>query len=212
DPASHPGIPYIEVRKTSVASGFPDGDDGRIDEKGEDPIMTKSVVAALVMVFAGVALDDDAKLLAELPKSKLSLAKGIEQAAAKEAVISAKFELEEGKLSLSVYTVEKGLGVDAEHNVLKELAGSPESATWHPETEVFKDIPHVSRASQQLAIVAMSPITLLDVIKKAEKDHPGTVYSVIPMMKERKAVYEVKVASGGKSAELIYDALSGAKK
>src|SRR5262245_30794072 len=113
---------------------------------------TKTVVAAsfaavLVVASAGVVAalspDDDAKLLEMLPKSKVTLAQGIEQAAAKEPVISAKFELEEGKLSLSVYTVEKGLGVDAEHNVLKELAGSPEGA-WHPETEVFKDIPHVS--------------------------------------------------------------------
>jgi uncharacterized membrane protein YkoI len=180
---------------------------------------TKTVVAASVVALLFVAArgvnaspDDDAKLLAALPKSKLTLAQGIEQAAAKEAVISAKFELEEGKLSLSVYTVEKGLGSDAEHNVLKELAGSPEGDKWHPETEVFKDIPHVSRASQQLAIVAMSPVTLLDIIKKAGKDHPGTVYSVIPLMLDRKPVYVVKIAADGKSTELHYDALTGSKK
>ena len=172
-------------------------------------------VGVLAIAFAGFRTasgEEDPKLLAALSKSKVTLAQGIEQAAAKEAVLSAKFELEDGKLSLSVYTVEKGLGTDAEHNVLKELAGSPESDKWHPETEVFKDIPHVSRASQQLAIVAMSPVTLLDIIKKAEKDHPGTVYSVIPEMKDRKAVYVVKIASDGKSIELHYDALTGTKK
>src|SRR5258705_12226752 len=132
------------------------------------------VLAIALAGFRTASGEEDPKLLAALAKSKLTLAQGIERAAAKEAVLSAKFELEEGKLSLSVYTVEKGLGTDAEHNVLKELAGSPESDQWHPETEVFKDIPHVSRASQQLAIVAMSPLTLLDIIKKAGKDHPGT--------------------------------------
>jgi uncharacterized membrane protein YkoI len=174
--------------------------------------VSKLIVAATVLALVMRLGEEDPKLLAALPKSKLTLAQGVEQAAAKEAVISAKFELEDGKLSLSVYTVEKGLGTDAEHNVLKELAGSPESEKWHPETEVFKDIPHVSRASQQLAIVAMSPITLIEVLKKAGKDHPGMEYSVVPEMRDRKAVYVVKVASGEKSVELLYDALTGAKK
>jgi uncharacterized membrane protein YkoI len=172
----------------------------------------KLIVAATILALAMRLGEEDPKLLAALPKSKLTLAQGIEQAAAKEAVISAKFELEDGKLSLSVYTAEKGLGIDAEHNVLKEFAGSPESEKWHPETEVFKDIPHVSSASQQLAIVAMSPVTLLDVLKKAGKDQPGMVYSIIPEMMDRKPVYVVKVASGEKSVELHYDALTGGKK
>src|SRR5262249_48518711 len=91
-------------------------------------------VAVLLALNAGLhsvgAADkeDYGKLLPVLAKSKHTLAEGIKQAAAKspEVAISAKFELEEGKLSLSVYTAAKGLGTGAEHNVLKELAGSPE--------------------------------------------------------------------------------------
>src|SRR5213592_5130859 len=57
-----------------------------------------------------------------LGKSKLSLLAGIRQASQGSAkAISAKFELEDGKLSLSVYTAEKGLAVPAEKNVLQEL-------------------------------------------------------------------------------------------
>ena len=81
---------------------------------------------ALFSVCAMAA--DDAKeaqaLLKELDKSKVSLADGIRQAAKVGAApISAKFELEDGKLSLSVVP---------EGNVLQELSGSPESAAWTP--------------------------------------------------------------------------------
>jgi hypothetical protein len=141
------------------------------------------------------------------------LAAGIKQAAAKapEAAISAKFELEDGKLSLSVYTVEKGLGTDAEHNVLKELAGSPEADQWKPETEVFKDVPHVSRASQQLTLMSLSKFSLLDILEKVEKDQHGTAFSITPVLHDRKAQCVVLVSVGGKVVEVTYDLMTGAK-
>jgi hypothetical protein len=159
------------------------------------------------------AADSDADVLKALPSSKHTLADGVQQAGVKapEVAISAKFEMDDkGKLSLSVYTAERGLAVDAEHNVLKELSGSPVAERWNPEVEVFEDVPHVSRSAQQLAVVALSRLSLSDVIKQATKDQPGTVYSVIPMMKDRKPVFVVKVATGGKADELSYDALTGA--
>lgn len=162
---------------------------------------------------AGVALADggDADLLKALPSAKVTLSAGIQQAKAPETSISAKFELDDkGQLSLSVYTAEKGLSVDAEHNVLKELSGSPTTGTWSPEIEVFKDVPHVSRSAQQLAVMALSRLTLDDVIKQAAKDQPGTVYSVIPMLRGRTPVFAVKVAAAGKAVELTYDATTGA--
>ena len=101
---------------------------------------------------AGFASDpgSDAALLKALPSSKQTLLAGILQSQAKapETPISAKFEIDgKGQLALSVYTAEKGLGVDAEHNVLKELIGAP-GEKWTPEVEVFKDVPHVSRSAQ----------------------------------------------------------------
>ena len=155
--------------------------------------------------------NDYGELLKALPKSKHTLAQGIQQAAAKspEVSISAKFELEDGKLSLSVYTAEKGLGTDAEHNVLKELAGSPEANKWDPEVEVFKDVPHVSRASQQLTLMSLTTHSLLEIIKQAEKDQPGTVFSITPVLHVRKAQFEVLVASQGKAIKLNYDLTTG---
>ena len=92
-------------------------------------------------------------LLKALPSSKVTLAQGIEQAAKGSAApISAKFEMDDkGELSLSVYVADKGLSKNAEHNVLKELSGSPTSAAWTPETETFKDVEHVARSAEQLA-------------------------------------------------------------
>lgn len=174
------------------------------------------VAAALLgsrLVWSEEHEKDEKALLDALSKSKLTLADGIKQAAAKlpEAAISAKFELEDGKLSLSVYTVEKGLAVGAEHNVLKELAGSPLEAKWNPKGEVFMDVPHVSRASEQLTLMALTPLSLLDIIKKAEKDQAGTVFSITPVLHDRKGAFVVLVAAQGKVVHLAYDLVKGDK-
>src|SRR5262249_34796797 len=161
---------------------------------------------------AGAAEKDEyGKLLPTLSKSKHTLAAGIKQAAAKgsEVAISAKFEMEEGKLSLSVYTAEKGLGIDAEHNVLKELSGSPEAAEWKPKVDVFKDVAHVSRSSEQLALMALSKVTLLDILAMGQNDQPGTLFSITPVRHDRKPDYVVLVATGGKVVELHYDVMTG---
>src|SRR3989454_9237521 len=116
-----------------------------------------------------------AALLKVLSNSKHSLADGIRQATkSTEVPISAKFELDDnGKLSLSVYTAENGLSSDAEHSVLKELSGSPESAAWNPEVEVFKDPEHLKRAAEQQTLMALSLMSILDVMEKAQKQQRG---------------------------------------
>ena len=65
---------------------------------------------------------ETAALLSALPNSKVGMAEGVQQLTKSgEAAISAKYELDDNKkLSLSVYTAEKGLSEDPEHNVLKD--------------------------------------------------------------------------------------------
>lgn len=154
---------------------------------------------------------DHSALLNALPKSKHKLADGIRQAAkSSEVPISAKFELDDkGQLSLSVYTAEKGLTSDAEHNVLKELSGSPEKEQWSPETEVFKDVEHVARSAEQLTLMALSRFSLLDIIAKAGKQQPGTVFSIAPVVRDRKPQFVVLVAAQNKVVELTYDLMTG---
>lgn len=166
--------------------------------------------ASLATVSAGGG-DDHEKIPDALGASKHTLADGIRQAGkAPEAAISAKFELDgKGELSLSVYTVAKGLDTDAEKNVLKELSGSPAGEQWTPAVEVFEDVPHVSRASQQLTLMALSRFSLLDVLAKAEKRQPGTAYSITPVLRDRKPVFVVLFANDGKTAEVAIDLLTG---
>src|SRR5881396_2527562 len=142
---------------------------------------------------------DTQALLEALGKSKLTVLDGVRQAAKGGAVpISAKFELEDGKLSLSVYTAEKGLSVPAEKNVLQELSGSPEGDKWTPNVEVFKDVPHVARSSEQLTLMALGKASLTNIIARVEKTQSGTVFSVTPVIRNHKAVAEVLVADDGK--------------
>jgi hypothetical protein len=175
-----------------------------------------ATAAALGLVVAAVVTragdDETAKLLPLLGHAKHSLADGIKQAQAKapEVAISAKFELEEGKLSLSVYTAEKGLAVDAEHNVLKELAGNPEGEKWTPETEVFKDVPHVARSAAQLSLMALARCSLLEVLDKAAKDEPSAKpFSITPVLRDRKGEIVVLAAKNEKVVELRYDTANG---
>lgn len=168
------------------------------------------IVAALVLggVFAGapaVAADnkEDAALIQALPKSKHSLLEGVRQAATGgAAAISAKFEMEDGKLSLSVYTAGKGLAVPADSNVLQELSGSPEQDKWAPVTEVFKDVPHVARSGEQLALMALAHADLAALIAQAQKGG-GTVYSITPTIRNHKAVAVILVAQKGKTKTIV---------
>jgi hypothetical protein len=125
-------------------------------------------------------------LLAVLSKSKLTLADGITQAAAKapETAISAK-------------------------NVLKELAGSPEGERWSPEVEVFEDAAHLKRSAAQLTLMALSPHTLLDIMAKAGKEQQGTVFSITPVVEHRQPQFVVLVAAQGKVVALRYNLMTG---
>jgi hypothetical protein len=172
-------------------------------------VLTLTVV--LLMTTFGVmpaASAEDSKetqaLLEALGKTKHTLLDGVRQSARGGAVpISAKFELEDGKLSLSVYTAGKGLSVAPERNVLQELSGSPEQDKWEPQVEVFKDVPHVARSSAQLTLMALGKSSLADVIAQVQKMQSGTVFSVTPMIRNHKPVAEVLVADGGKVKKLI---------
>jgi hypothetical protein len=161
------------------------------------------LIAAVPVVNADDSKDTKA-LLEALGKTKHTLIDGVRQAAKGGAVaISAKFEIEDGKLSLSVYTAEKGLSVPPEQNLLQELSGSPEQDKWQPTVEVFKDVPHVARSSQQLTLMALGKSSLANIIARARKTQSGTVFSVTPITRNHKAVAEVLVADKGKVKKVI---------
>ena len=174
------------------------------------------VSAALVIAMpqSSLAKQDDEEttaLLRVLNNSKVGMAEGVQQLSkGGEAAISAKYELnDDKKLSLSVYTAEKGLAEDPEHNVLKEFSGSPEKTPWAPEAEVFKDIPHSVRASGHLTLMALAKHSLADFITMAQKQHKGKVFSAIPEVQNHRPVLVVLIADKDKVNEVRYDLETG---
>ncbi|MGH8679416.1 MAG: hypothetical protein ACREUQ_13830 [Burkholderiales bacterium] len=179
-----------------------------------NPLLGALLVAATVAIAAHAKTYDSeqaAALIEALPRSKLSLEDGIRQVSKDgEVAISAKFEFDDNnKLSLSVYTAEKGLATDPEHNVLKEFSGSPEQKPWAPQAEVFKDIPHVARASEHLALMSVSRHSLAAIIGMAKKKHAGTAFAVTPMVKRTRPIAAVLLTDKGKVTEVDCDLISG---
>ena len=95
----------------------------------EKPFTLQLLAAGLVSTALAIAVplsslaksyedEETTALLQALNNSKVGMAEGVQQLTkGAEAVISAKYEFDDNKkLSLSVYTAEKGLGEDPEHN------------------------------------------------------------------------------------------------
>jgi hypothetical protein len=142
------------------------------------------------------ASSPDADTVSRLGMSKLTLVEGIRQAAKSQgAPISAKFEFEDGKFWLSVYTAKAGMAADAEHNTLMELQGEANVPPWKPNVEVFADKEHLTRSAMQLTLMQQSKVDLAAVVEKAATTEKGTPYSAIPALKNGKPVVVVKFAT-----------------
>ena len=171
-------------------------------------MFTVAALIALITPFtASAAGGGDAETIKRLSQSKHTLVDGIRQAEqANGSAISAKFEYEDGKLWLSVYTAKEGRGRDAEHNTLMELKGEPNAAAWKPATEVFEDKEHLTRSAMHLTLMQLTKMSLADVVAKAASGQTGTPYSAIPTIQDGKAVVVVLFASpDGKSTAVNVD-------
>jgi len=110
----------------------------------------------------------DQTLLRAIPNAKSSLAQGIAQVAkGSEVPTEAKFEMENGKLMLSVYTSAKGFDTAAEDNGFNEYSGEATAAAWSPHKEVFADLKHIARSAQYHTLLAMTKMTIPAIIQKA---------------------------------------------
>ncbi len=166
--------------------------------------------AGLFLGIAGGAArqhGDDGQLLKKLSASRHTLADGIGQAEKENGpAISAKLEMKGDQLMLSVYTAKQGRDRDAEHNTLMELIGPATDSTWKPVTEVFEDKAHIARSAMQLTLMQLTRMSLSDVVKKAESQQPGTVYSAIPSVQGGRPVVDVLVATpDGQSKHVTID-------
>jgi hypothetical protein len=167
-----------------------------------------ALAAALFIPLAAFAAGSgDAQTVQHLPESKHTLVEGIRQAEkAAGSAISAKFEFEDGKFWLSVYTAKQGRERDAEHNTLMELKGEPNQSIWKPATEVFEDKAHLTRSAMQLTLLQLTKQSLADIVAKAASAHAGKPFSAIPAVVDGKAVVVIQLAlSGGKTESVNVD-------
>ncbi|MGH8238347.1 MAG: hypothetical protein ACREXP_15185 [Steroidobacteraceae bacterium] len=87
-----------------------------------------------------------------------------------------------------------------------ELKGEPNAATWKPDTEVFADKAHLTRAATQLTLMQLTKTSLAEVVKKAASGQAGTPYSAIPAVKDGKALVVVLFAlPDGKTSTVSVD-------
>ena len=148
-----------------------------------------------------------------LPTAQLNLADAISSAptTAPETPIAARFEMDDnGQLVLSVCTAELGLSVGAESNNFREISGGAESQEWCPECNYLTDAQRLSQAAEQLTLMSVSPFSLLDILKKAERDQSGIPFSITPVVRDRKAEFLVLVAEVDRVVRLHYDLMTGA--
>ncbi len=145
------------------------------------------------------AEEQGAKGQAELAKAvtgaKVSLEKGLAASKARGKPISGKFEIEDGKLQLSVYT-EKG-------------ASFSEVVVDHDTGKVSKSEPitggeDLDAAKAQSAAMAKAKTSLAAAVKRALQENRGTrAVSVTPSLKDGHPVAEVALAKGGELKQVV---------
>jgi hypothetical protein len=165
----------------------------------------------LAMLGSGIAWSEDANqaaLIQALSGAKITLSQGIAQVAkGTEVPTEAKYEMEDGKLMLSVYTSAKGVGTAAEDNSFNEYGGDASATTWAPKKEVFADLKHIARSAQYHTLLSMTKITIPEIIQKASGQ--GTVVSVKEKVRNGKPVFEVVTVQGNTAKTTFYDLLTG---
>src|SRR6516165_2525534 len=151
---------------------------------------------------------DQAALVKAIGGAKVTLAQGIAQVAkGTEVPTEAKYEMDGGKLMLSVYPSAKGFDTAAEENSFNEYGGEATAATWTPKKEVFADLKHIARSAQYHTLLSMTKVTIPAIIQKASAQ--GTVFSVKEKIRSGEPVFEVMTAQGGTAKTTYYDLVSG---
>jgi len=120
--------------------------------------------------------------------TRVPLELGLAASASYGQPISAKFEMEEGKLQLSVYTVKDGkyFEVIVDHNTGKVVKAEPIAAGED-----------YTAAQNQRAAMAKAKVSLRAAVEKALRDNAGfRAVSATPSLKDGRAVADVTLAKG----------------
>jgi hypothetical protein len=131
---------------------------------------------------------EHAELAKAVGQSKVSLAQGLSASAGQGQPISAKFEIDEGKLQLSVYTAKGGKfsEVVVDHNTGKIAKAEPITSG--------EDL---SAAKEQSAVMSKAKESLRTALDKVLKGNSGyRAVSVISALKDGHPVAEVTLVMG----------------
>jgi hypothetical protein len=172
--------------------------------------MTMTIGLVTLASTLAARADDaaDQTLIKALGGAKITLLQGIAQVAkGTEVPTEAKYEMDKGKLALTVYTSAKGFDTAAEDNSFNEYGGDATTAAWKPEKEVFADLKHIARSAQYHTLLSMTKMTIPAIIQKASP--LGTVFSVKEKIRNGKPVFEVMTAQGGTPKTTYYDLVTG---
>ncbi len=120
--------------------------------------------------------------------ARTSLARGLAASASHGRAISAKFEMDEGKLELSVYTMKGGK--------FFEVSVDPNSGAV-VKTEPIGEGEDYTAAQSQSAAMAKAKVSLRAAVQNALRANAGfRAVSVTPSLKDGHAVAEVGLAKG----------------
>jgi hypothetical protein len=157
--------------------------------------MTIALVSLAAMVFAaqmGWAQPHDDKERAELAQAlkdaKISLQQGVTASAKEGKPISAKYEVEDGKLQLSVYTMkgDKFSEVIVDHKTGKVAKAEP-----------ITKADDLTAAKAQSEAMAKAKRSLGTAASEAVKENKGSrAVSVMPSLKDGHPVAEVELVKG----------------
>jgi hypothetical protein len=152
-------------------------------------LMSAAATAAALSISNVYAEEaDSAALLKAFPAATVSLQQGLEAATAQGKPISGKFEMDNGKLQLSVYTIKGGKFAE----VIVDY-GSGKVLKVEPITQGDDLV----QAKAQASALAKAKTALKAIADKVEHDTPGSrVVSVTPAKKDNKTVAAVAVAQG----------------
>jgi hypothetical protein len=134
------------------------------------------------------AEENPAALAAAMKDATATLQDGLKASEREGTPISAKFEIDNGKLQLSVYTM-KG-------DTFMEVVADPSTGAIK-EAETIKDADDLKAATTQKAAMVKARVTLLAAAETAVKANAGSrAVSIYPQLQEGSATAEVTLLEG----------------
>jgi len=131
---------------------------------------------------------DSAALAAAMKSASATLQGGLKASEAQGTPISAKFEIEDGKLQLSIYTM-KG-------NDFIEVVADPKTGAIG-KAEKITDADDLKEAASQKAAMAKAKVPLLTATETAVNTNAGSrAVSIVPELKNGQATAEVTLLAG----------------